>query len=641
MSRVTVAILAGLVALAAEPARGEGWVSVGPPGGDVRSLASDPRDPRLVYLGTADGVLYRSTNGGRRWERLQPGFPLQGMSLDELRVGADGRVYVGYWEVHGSGGGVGTSVNGGQNVELLPGIAGQSVRALALSASDPDVIVAGTLEGVFRSLDGGRAWSRISPVGHPEVRNVNSVAVDPSDPQVIYAGTWHLPWKTDDGGRTWRPVHAGIIDDSDIMTLTFDRRSPSTIYATACTGIYRTHDAARRWSRLRGIPASSRRTRSFAQDPGAPETIYAGTTEGLWTSADAGASWRRATAKDLVVNAVLALPEGLLLGTEGAGVLRSPDRGRTWEASNEGFSERLVSRLLSDPVRDRILAAVRGDRRHGGVLAASDPGGPWTPVGTGLEGREVLSLTLLGDEVLAGTDDGLFVSVSHCGLWARLPTVVGGMDAHPRVTDVAALPARTILAATARGLLRSDDGGERWHRLALGPGGAVTAIAVSPAQPAVAFAASPLGLFRSDDAGASWTPVAPALAEGTIRALAFLPGKGTTLLATTSAGLLMSTDEGRGWRRRGGGLPLGDITGLAIHPDGRTLFASDFARGGIYRSDDAGESWQALPTAGLVSSRVWALAVDPRAPARLLAAPSTGGLHEWRAPEGGAAAGSR
>ena len=636
-TRAAVPTLACLLALAAA-ARGESWVSVGPPGGDVRSLASDPRDSRLVYLGTADGVLYRSHDGGRRWERSDPGFPLRGMSLDELRVDGRGRLYVGYWQVQGTGGGVGLSTDGGRTVELLPGIAGQSVRALALFASDPEVVVAGTLAGVFRSGDGGRSWSRISPADDPELRNVNSVAVDPADPQVIYAGTWHLPWKTADAGRSWRPVHTGIINDSDIMTLTFDRRGSRTLYATACTGIYRSTDAALRWSRLRGVPASSRRTRSFAQDPVSPETIYAGTTEGLWTSGDGGGSWRRATPKDLVVNAVLALPEALLLGTEGAGVLLSADGGRTWTTSNEGFSERLVSRLLLDPARGRVLASVRADRRHGGVLVAPASGGPWTTLGTGLEGREVLSLALLGDEVLAGTDDGVFVSASHCGLWTRLPTLVEGMDIHPRVTDVATIPARTILAATTRGLLRSGDGGERWQRLALGPGGAVSALAASPGESAAVVAATPFGVFRSRDAGATWERVSAALAETTIRALGFLPGD--VLVATTSEGFLRSADQGRTWRRRGGGLPLGDITGLAIHPDGRTLFASDFTRGGIYRSDDAGETWRSLPTDGLVSSRVWALAVDPRTPTRLLAAPSTGGLHEWWTPEG-AATGSR
>ena len=63
-----------IAALASPSAFAQTWVPVGPPGGDVRSLAADPRDPRVVYLGTADGILYRSDDSGRRWRRLDPGF---------------------------------------------------------------------------------------------------------------------------------------------------------------------------------------------------------------------------------------------------------------------------------------------------------------------------------------------------------------------------------------------------------------------------------------------------------------------------------------------------------------------------------------------------------------------------------------
>jgi photosystem II stability/assembly factor-like uncharacterized protein len=77
----------------------------------------------------------------------------------------------------------------------------------------------------------------------------------------------------------------------------------------------------------------------------------------------------------------------------------------------------------------------------------------------------------------------------------------------------------------------------------------------------------------------------------------------------------------------GGGIPRSDLTGIAVNPDGRTLFASDFSSGGIFRSDDGGASWRRMPTSGLASDRVWSLAVDPSAPDRLLAVASAGGLH--------------
>jgi photosystem II stability/assembly factor-like uncharacterized protein len=259
-------------------------------------------------------------------------------------VDAAGTLYVGYWEVHGAGGGVARSRDGGATFELLEGIAGQPVKALSVAPSDPGSLVAGTRDGVFRSKDAGRTWARISPEGDAELKNIDSIAIDPGDPDVIYAGTWHLPWKTTDGGRTWKGVHTGMIDDSDVMTLTIDRRSSRIVYATACSGIYRSADAALRWTKLRGIPGSSRRTRAFAQHPTRLDTFYAGTTEGLWTTDDGGVSWRLLTSQKLVVNALMVGRDGtVLVGSEGAGVLRSDDGGRTFSASNEGFSERFVS----------------------------------------------------------------------------------------------------------------------------------------------------------------------------------------------------------------------------------------------------------------------------------------------------------
>jgi len=623
-------VVAMAFALLAWPAftAAQTWIPVGPPGGDVRALAADPRDPRRIYLGTSDGLVYRSEDAGAHWRRLSPGFPLRGHSLDQIVVDPRGVVLVGYWEVSGSGGGVARSTDGGNTFTILKGLEGQSVRALAIAAASPQILAAGTLSGVFRSLDGGQTWARITPPDHADLRNFESLAIDAQDPSVIYAGTWHLGWKTTDGGQTWAPIHAGMIDDSDVMTLTVDRWRPQVVYATACTGIYRSEDAALRWTKIRGIPSSSRRTRAFAQSPDDQNRLYAGTTEGLWSSEDGSGTWRLITQKDLVINSVLALPGGtVLLGTEGAGVVRSLDGGQTWLASNEGFSERFVSKVVFDHANRRVLAGIWGDRRHGGVFAAAGPRGPWTRLGAGLEGREVLSLALLGREALAGTDDGVFLADPETGAWSRMATVVDGVDMHPRVKDLLALPPRNLVAATSKGLLRSGDGGRTWTRPALGLTDEVSALAVSPDDINVLAAASPLGFFRSTDGGQTWQQMSPGFGEFQTHALAFMPSDDRVLLATTGQGLFRSPDQGATWARCTGGIPYSDITGLAIHPDGRTIYASDFTWGGIFRSVDSGRTWERLPTDGLASDRVWTLGLDPSAPERLLVASPTGGLH--------------
>ena len=612
---------------ACAPLSAQSWIPVGPPGGDVRSLAADPRDPRRIYLGTAEGVLYRSDDGGVRWQRPSPGFPLRGQSLDVIVVDPRGTLLVGYWRVAGKGGGVASSADGGETFSIAPGMEGQSVRALALAPSDPRTVVAGALDGVFASADGGLGWRRISPAGHAELQNVQSVAVDPRDPRVIYAGTWHLPWKTLDGGRRWVPAHAGMISDSDVFTLTLDRRDPLWVYATACTGIYRSLDGSRRWARVRGMPPSSRRTRAFAQDPDRPDTFYAGTTEGLWTSENGTLGWRAATPTSLVVNAVVALPGGVVLaGCDGAGVLRSADHGRSWAASNTGFSERFVSRMVFDRARQRVLVGIWGDRRHGGVLAAPTPRAPWQRLGTGLEGREVLSLAVAGSAVLAGTDGGLFSLRSGDGAWRLLPAA-HPLEMQPRVEDVAALSDRVLLAGTSKGLLRSADAGWTWTRPLPEVEGRVSALATTADDPGLALAATPAGLYRSQDAGATWAYRSAGMGDAPAHVLAILPGSPRMVFGASRSGVYRSSDQGLNWVRCAGGLPSSDFTGLAVHPDGRTLYASDFTWGGVYRSQDRGETWTRLPASGLVTERVWAVGLDPAAPEGVLASSPAGGLH--------------
>lgn len=625
----------------AEPA--PRWLPLGgPTGGDVRSLAADPRQPDRLFLGTSDGVLYRSEDAGRSWQRCEPGFPRRGMSLDDLAFDARGRLWVGFWEVAGSGGGVARSDDGGSSFELFEGVAGRPVRGLALAPSNPRVAVAGTQVGVFRSDDDGATWRRISPEGHVDLKNVGSVAVDPQDDSVVYAGTWHLPWKTGDAGRSWRSAHAGMIDDSDVMTLTVDRRSRQTVYATACSGIYRSADGATRWSKIRGIPGTSRRTRAFAQDPEQPATFFAGTTEGLWRSRDDLGSWSLVTPRELVVNALLVLPGGAVLaGTDGAGVLRSEDRGSTWQPSNAGFAERFVSQLLFDG--PRLVAGLLGDRQHSGVLVAPRFDGPWTRLARGLEGRELTSLALVpspdgSSEALAGTDRGLYLSVSHCGEWRALPLVADGIDESGHVAAVAAVGPRLFLAGTERGLLRSADGGQTWTRRVLGLASRVTALAVSPSDREVVLAATRLALHRSADGGQTWQEVAAAPLDVPVASLQFLPD-GQGVLGTSTRGLVLSRDQGRSWMRRGGGLPLSNVSSVAVLPDGHSLVASDFDHAALYLSRDGGQNWERLPDAGLPTPRVFAVAADPTVPDRVVAAPTSGGLHvlQWPSARGAAA----
>ena len=126
-------------------------------------------------------------------------------------------------------------------------------RLTAAASTGPDYSWrAPWTECFIRSDDGGYTWQRLTPEQHEELRNFDSVALDPANPQIIYAGTYHLPWKSTDGGAHWKPVHEGMIDDSDVMSILVDRAHPRRVYASACSGIYLSEDGATLWRQNSG-----------------------------------------------------------------------------------------------------------------------------------------------------------------------------------------------------------------------------------------------------------------------------------------------------------------------------------------------------------------------------------------------------
>jgi photosystem II stability/assembly factor-like uncharacterized protein len=249
----------------------------GPFGGDVTALAIDPRDADRVWLGTSDGQIFRSTDGGTVWRRIRPGVKAPGFVITVLLFDKEkpGVIYAGMKPLldltdQTTGGGVYMSDDDGQSWSMLEGMRGRSVRNMAQSSKDPNDLVVAARDGVYRTTDRGRTWERITPSNDPELKGFHSVAIDPRDDNVIYVGTHHLPWKTTDAGKTWKLAASrekGMIDDSDIFSIHIDESNPDVVLMSACSGIYRSRDACENWTKIQGIPNTSRRTHVIYQHP--------------------------------------------------------------------------------------------------------------------------------------------------------------------------------------------------------------------------------------------------------------------------------------------------------------------------------------------------------------------------------------
>jgi photosystem II stability/assembly factor-like uncharacterized protein len=231
----------------------------------------------------------------------------------------------------------------------------------------------------------------------------------------------------------------------------------------------------------------------------------------------------------------------------------------------------------TDP--DRVLLGT-----HVGVYETMDGGRRWTFAG--LEGDDAMNLVrtadgtlwLAGHSVLKKSPDGGAV-------WEDVPPDgLPGLDVHGFAVDPA--DDQVIYAAIAgEGLYRSGDGGVSFEEVSKGVGPAVYGLAVTP--DGRVLAAEQRGVFASEDGGTTWQ----ILLEESVVGLAVRPGDEQTILAVGN-GIFRTGDGGRTWRKvqeiSEGAWPV------AWAPsDPERAYVVGFDRK-LYRTDDAGASWQVV-----------------------------------------------
>jgi photosystem II stability/assembly factor-like uncharacterized protein len=560
----------------------EPWSAIGPPGGDARAFAAVPGQPQHLYLGATNSWLYESVDGGASWHRLSKLDSSDDLILDHIVVDPvnPATVFVAAWKLDHPGGGLWVSRDAGRSWSAVAGLRGQSIRAFAQAPSNPRMLFAGTLEGVFRSSDAGASWTLISPPHSHEIHEVESLAIDPTDPEVVYAGTWHLPWKTTDGGASWQSIKQGVIDDSDVFSIIIDPARPSIVFASACSGIYKSENAAGLFKRVEGIPSTARRTRVLKQDPANSNVVYAGTTEGLYKTVDGGENFERMTGPEVIVNDVFVDPQDsnhLLLATDRGGVMQSHDAAASFAAANEGFSGRKVEALLLEAAASsgaapaRLFAGIVNDKTYGGVFVSSDGGVRWQQISDGLEGRDVFALAESPEgAILAGTNHGIFAleagrADAPGAHWISRSTIQNTLLKTSTETDSGT---RVNVEKRVKDTRREIEGRVRALDLS---GGAWLASTTG-------------GLFTSTDQGTSWQggPVMGSVAYLSVAA------RGSLLAAARQDGVVLSSDAGQSWMPIGIPAVLTRIHCVAFSADGSIWLG---AREGVYFSRDLGKTW--------------------------------------------------
>src|SRR5438034_6838631 len=204
------------------------------------------------------------------------------------------------------------------------GPVGNRVSAVAGVAGDPSTYYIGAASGgIWKTTDGGVHWQPI--FDDQPVQSLGALAVALSDPNVVWAGTgeaWirsHISigngvYKSTDAGKTWQ--HVGLDSTGRIARIVIHPTNPDIVYAAALghgygpqeeRGVYRTADGGKTWTRVLFVDANTGCS-DLAIDPGDPNTLFAGMWQfevktwhlqsggpgsGLWVSRDGGVTWKR------------------------------------------------------------------------------------------------------------------------------------------------------------------------------------------------------------------------------------------------------------------------------------------------------------------------------------------------------------
>ena len=513
--------------------------SIGPANmsGRIGAIDAVASNPNIIYVGGADGGVFKSVNGGLTWT---PVFDDQAAS---------------------------------------------SIGAIAINQANPDVVWVGTGEaaprnsvgvgrGVFLTLDGGKTWKCL---GLEKTDKISKILLDPRDQKVAYVGALGPTWgdspergvfKTSDGGRTWTKV-LYVDKTSGVADMAMDPSNPNKILAAVWdhrrypwtfrsggpgSGLYLSLNAGDTWQKQtdqEGLPKGEMGRIGIAYAANRPEIVYAlveAKKNVLLRSTDGGFRWTTANEQDNINNRpfyycrIWVNPTNentiYMLQTQ---IQASEDGGKTFSALtsfNQAHSD--FHAMWIHPLGNMLIVG-----NDGGVVISTDRGRSWRfvenlPFGQFYHVRYDMETpyNLYGGLQDNGTWRGPAYSLKERGLPAYLWTSVGGgdgFDAWPDPEDSQAgygmsqggsLYYFNIATGLSRGIVPTETEVKARYNWNAG-------FAVDPFRPATIYLGSQF-VHRSPDKGRTWEVISPDLTTNDPSKLKQAESGGLTLDVTNA-----------------------------------------------------------------------------------------------------------
>lgn len=297
--------IAHLDYLAAKPLPGQRsgnpllWETEGPGniGGRINTIAIDPTNSNIIYIGTACGGVFKTTNAGASWTAIFDDQPYLAIGAIEIAPSNHNTIYVGTGDPNVSGypfigDGVYKSTDAGQTWTHLGLVDQRIVSKLKVHPLNPNLVYAATMglpfeknsqRGLYKSTDGGQNWNQV--YYKSDSAGVIDMVLHPTDTNIVYITGWNRIrnnrvslitgpdcqiLKSSNAGQTWQPIMSGIPTNTPLSRINIEMSAsnPNLLFASVVSlindeynikGIYKTTNGGQSWTALpnNGLPADA------------------------------------------------------------------------------------------------------------------------------------------------------------------------------------------------------------------------------------------------------------------------------------------------------------------------------------------------------------------------------------------------
>jgi photosystem II stability/assembly factor-like uncharacterized protein len=592
----------------------------------VRAILVHPTSTNIMWCGGVDGGVWKTTNSGASWFPLDDFMPSLAVSCMAMDPANPNVLYAGTGEAGPSdgirGAGIVKTTDGGNTWAQLSSTANESFQYVNRLAIDPDnsqLLLAATVDGIHRSIDGGVSW--VWTFQHLSMAML-CIAFNPADSSKAIASDGSgQAWYSTNGGVNWTAA-AGIGSNAGRVEVVYSRSNPATVFASVDRNsgeVYRSTDGGHTYS-LRGTPGHLRSQGWYDNtvwvDPTNPNIVIVGGID-LYRSTDAGTTFTNIGGESgsihpdqhVVVNNPLfngSTVRSIFVGSDG-GVFRAVD---AYTASSSSGWQELNNNLgitqFYGGAGNSNTTVIVGGTQDNGTLRYTTGGGTegWTQFIGGDGGFCAADNTdpnyFYGEGIylviLRSTDGG----VSADYIFSGITDVFSNANfIAPFVLDPN--NNNTMLAGGSR-LWRSTNvkaATPSWSAIKSSIGSYISAIAVAPGNSAVIWVGHNNGEVYSTANGTAASPT------WTLRGAGTLPGGYCTRIAIdplrssrayvtfggfNSGNVWRTSDGGVTWSDISANLPAAPVNSIVVAPaNTNTLYIGSEV--GVFGTSNGGGSW--------------------------------------------------